>query len=150
MFKEDPQERWALNQIGRLREDGTWEYYNQWLYGSLPSDDEITQEIAKVERIRNIGGTFQWEHHPSQVDLSVSESKRMKSAGSEGGERLEVNDDYEMLEKENREASLYNQLFFEWTHFRLEGEALYILVLIIAIINQIELNDNTKFNASVT
>jgi hypothetical protein len=32
----------------------------------------------------------------------------MKSAGSEGGERLEVNDDYEMLEKENREASLYN------------------------------------------
>ncbi len=58
MFQEDPNERWCLDQIGRLREDGTWEYYNKWLYGSLPSDDEITQEIARVERIRNIGSNL--------------------------------------------------------------------------------------------
>jgi len=28
----------------------------------------------------------------------------MKSAGSEGDERLDVNEEYELLEKENREA----------------------------------------------
>lgn len=97
MFQEDPKERWGLDQIGRLREDGTWEYQNQWLNGSLPSKHEIAQEIARVGKTRGIGSIFKLKHLRSKVDLSVSDSKIIRSPGSEGGERLDVDDDCEML-----------------------------------------------------
>jgi len=45
---------------------------------------------------------------------------------------------------------IYHQGLFEWTHFKVFGDGLYLLVLIIAIINQERLGENgDEFEAKV-
>ena len=52
MFREHHSQRAALKQIGELREDGTWEFKHPWLLGPLPTDDEIAQEIVRLNTIQ--------------------------------------------------------------------------------------------------
>ena len=51
MFMEHYSQRAALKQIGELKQDGTWEFKYPWLLGPVPSDNEIAEEIVRLNEI---------------------------------------------------------------------------------------------------
>ncbi len=63
---------------------------------------------------------------------------------------INVQEEFQALEKEGRTAELYLDGLFEWTSFKAKKEACYLLVLIVGVIEQLEIEKELLMDAKVT
>ena len=133
MFRADPSTRANLDQITS----------HPWLSGPRPTDVEIANEISRLDKIQN-GKLLSWARQEGTKQLYVSTSQIYRD-GDDGS--IDVENEINQLQKEERKEAQYLPGFFEWTHFKADADGSYLLSHIVAIINKLKLDSNAQFDA---
>lgn len=120
-----------------------------WMTGDLPTPQEISNEIERIRQYKLAQGKlFDETQLRSTADLYVRPSEVMKSGSMD--DTIDVQDEFEALEKEDRTAQAYLDGLFEWTFFKAVKEASYLLVLIVGVIQNLEIERYLELDAKVT